>query len=64
MLIYAETKAKNAAIREERLKNHLCTKCGEPAKDGYKVCERHYQISVANQKKAKEAVRKMLDKWE
>ena len=63
-LIYAETKAKNAAIREERLKNHLCTKCGEPAKDGYKVCERHYQISIQNQKRAKEAARKMLDKWE
>ena len=64
VLIYAETKAKNAAIREERLKNHLCTKCGEPAKDGYKVCERHYQISIQNQKRAKEAARKMLDKWE
>ena len=64
VLIYAETKDKNAAIREERLKNHLCTKCGAPAKDGYKVCERHYQISIANQKKAKEAVRKMLDKWD
>lgn len=55
--------AENAAIREEWLKNHLCTKCGEPAKDGYKVCERHYQISIANQKKAKEAVKKVLDKW-
>lgn len=64
VLIYAETKAKNAAIREERLKNHLCTKCGEPAKDGYKVCEQHYQISIKNQKRAKEAVRKMLDKWD
>lgn len=63
VLIYAETKAKNAAIREERLKNHLCTKCGEPAKDGYKVCERHYQVRIENQKKAKEAVRKVLDKW-
>ena len=57
-----ERRAIRENLRSYRLENHLCTKCGEPAKDGYKVCERHYQISIENQKKAKEAVRKMLDK--
>lgn len=37
-------------LRAYRLKNHLCTKCGEPAKEGYKVCERHYQVCFDNQK--------------
>ena len=59
-----ERRAIRENLRSYRLENHLCTKCGEPAKDGYKVCERHYQISIDNQKKAKEAVRKTLDKWE
>ena len=45
-------------------KIYHCWVCGEPAKDGYKVCERHYKVCIENQKKAKEAVRKMLDKWE
>lgn len=39
--------------REYRLKNNLCTRCGEPVKEGYRVCERHYQISFENQKKVK-----------
>ena len=59
-----ERRAIRENLRSYRLENHLCTKCGEPAKDGYKVCERHYQISIDNQKKAKEALRKTLDKWE
>ena len=59
-----ERRATRENLRSYRLENHLCTKCGEPAKDGYKVCERHYQISIDNQKKAKEALRKTLDKWE
>lgn len=29
--------------RKERSENGRCFHCGEPAKEGYKVCEKHYQ---------------------
>ena len=45
-----ERRAIRENLRAYRLENHLCTKCGEPAKDGYKVCERHYQVSCENSK--------------
>ena len=45
-----ENKGKRDSLRAYRLENHLCTKCGEPAKDGYKVCERHYQVCCDNSK--------------
>ncbi len=46
-----ERKVIRENLRAYRLENHLCVKCGEPAKDGYKVCERHYQVSCENSKK-------------
>lgn len=34
--------------RSERYKQGLCYFCDNPIKDGYKVCEKHYQINVKN----------------
>lgn len=53
-----ERKVIRENLRAYRLENHLCTKCGEPAKDGYKVCERHYQVCCENQKLRDRSVRR------
>lgn len=37
--------------RSERVQNGLCYFCDNPVKTGYKVCEKHYQMSVENVKK-------------
>ena len=49
--------------RKERYKQGLCFFCDSPVKDGYKVCEKHYQMNVENShsQKANEA-RKNLRK--
>ena len=49
--------------RSERYKQGLCYFCDNPIKDGYKVCEKHYQMNVENShsQKANEA-RKNLRK--
>lgn len=49
--------------RSERYEQKLCYFCDNPIKDGYKVCEKHYQMNIekANSRKAKE-VRKELTK--
>lgn len=39
--------------RSERVQNGLCYFCDNPVKTGYKVCEKHYQMSVENVKKRK-----------
>lgn len=39
--------------RSERVQNGLCYFCDNPVKNGYKVCEKHYQMSVENVKKRK-----------
>lgn len=36
----------NKPDRRERYKNGLCYFCDNPIKDGYKVCERHYQMNI------------------
>ena len=43
--------------RSERYKQGLCYFCDNPIKDGYKVCEKHYQMNVEKSlsQKAKEA---------
>ena len=31
---------------KQRVKNGLCYWCGQPVKQGYKVCEKHYQMNI------------------
>ena len=47
--------------RKERYKQGLCFFCDSPVKDGYKVCEKHYQMNVENSRsqKANEARKKL-----
>ena len=49
--------------RSERWKQGLCYFCDNPIKDGYKVCEKHYQMNVekSNSSKAKEARKELVD---
>lgn len=47
-----ERKAERDNLREYRISHGLCTKCGEPAKEGYKCCERHYQVACEASKSA------------
>lgn len=49
--------------RSERVQIGLCYFCDNPVKDGYKVCEKHYQMNLekARSEKANEA-RKILRK--
>ncbi len=48
--------------RGERYKQGLCYFCGNPIKEGYKVCERHYQMNIekARSQRAGEAREKLL----
>lgn len=48
--------------RSERYKQGLCYFCDNPVKEGYKVCENHYQMNVekARSKKAKDAREKLI----
>lgn len=47
--------------RSERYKQGLCYFCDNPTKDGYKVCEKHYQMNVekANSNKTRETREKL-----
>ena len=46
------------AYREER---GICFFCDNPVKPGYKVCEKHYEANVENQKKAnRDEIRRSL----
>ena len=49
--------------RSERYKQGLCYFCDNPIKDGYKVCEKHYQMNVekSNSSKAKDARKELID---
>ena len=49
--------------RSERYKQGLCYFCDNPIKDGYKVCENHYQMNIekANSNKAKDARKELID---
>lgn len=49
--------------RSERYKQGLCYFCDNPIKDGYKVCEKHYQMNVekANSGKSKDARRELIN---
>lgn len=48
---------------EKEIKDGVCFFCNEPVKEGYKVCEKHYQLNIKNSRsdKAKE-IRKQLIK--
>ena len=48
--------------RSERYKQGLCYFCDNPIKDGYKVCEKHYQMNVENShsQKANEARKNLI----
>ncbi len=41
--IRIELKQKRKEERSYRIDNHLCVRCGGPALDGMKLCDRHYQ---------------------
>ena len=49
--------------RSERYKHGLCYFCDNPIKDGYKVCEKHYQMNVekSNSNKAKDARKELIN---
>lgn len=48
--------------RSERYLIGLCYFCDEPIKEGFKVCNKHYNLNVENQKKAnRSVVRKQVD---
>ena len=49
--------------RSERFSIGLCYFCDNPIKDGYKVCEKHYQMNVekANSGKAKDRRGKLIN---
>ena len=49
--------------RSERYKQGLCYFCDNPIKDGYKVCEKHYQMNVekANSNKAKDVRKELIN---
>lgn len=47
--------------RHERLKYGLCYFCDNPVKDGYKVCEKHYQMNLQklNNDKCRQATQEL-----
>ena len=49
--------------RSERYMRGLCYYCDNPIKEGYKVCEKHYQMNIekANSSKAKDARKELID---
>lgn len=51
--------------RKERYKEGLCYYCDEKVKDGYKVCEKHYQRNCENARspKLEEVRRKKSEYW-
>lgn len=50
--------------RRERHEKGLCYFCENPIKEGYKVCEKHYQINLQNldNEKCRKATRKMKNR--
>ena len=40
--------------RDERVKSGLCYFCNNPQKNGYKVCEKHYQMNAEKSRAQKE----------
>lgn len=56
-------RAKASTKKKTWIENGLCCFCGGKVKDGYKVCEKHYQMNVkkARSQKAKEARRELQE---
>ena len=56
-------KAKAGTKKKTWIENGLCCFCGGKVKDGYKVCEKHYQMNVekSRSRKAKEARRELQE---
>lgn len=46
------SRTKPKTLKDERIKNGLCIWCDSPVKDGYKICEIHYQMNCEKSKKA------------
>ena len=40
--------------RSERTKKGLCYFCNNPVKEGYKVCEKHYQMNIEKAEKGRQ----------
>lgn len=56
-------RAKASTKKKTWIENGLCCFCGGKVKDGYKVCEKHYQMNVkkARSQKANEARRELQE---
>lgn len=56
-------RAKASTKKKTWIENGLCCFCGGKVKDGYKVCEKHYQMNLekARSQKAKEARRELQE---
>ena len=56
-------RAKAGTKKKTWIENGLCCFCGGKVKDGYKVCEKHYQMNVekSRSRKAKEARRELQE---
>ena len=46
------SRTKPKTLKDEREKGGLCIWCDRPVKDGYKICEIHYQMNCEKAKKA------------
>lgn len=59
----AEEKARVHEYHADFLENGLCCFCGGKVKDGYKVCEKHYQMNMkkARSQKANEARKELQE---
>ena len=59
----------NTIPREQFIERGMCYMCGKPVKEGYKVCEKHYQHMIDMRRKQKEngqdeILRKAIDeRW-
>lgn len=58
---YKQSKYSNP-YRSERVENGICYFCDKPVKEGYKICEYHYEKNVENSRsqKAKNARKKLI----
>lgn len=48
---YRDKRAKTRMNAEEKYEKGICRFCNEPVKEGYKLCEHHYQLNLINSAK-------------
>lgn len=58
---YYRANYSNPNRKEKRLEAGLCFYCDNPVKEGYKVCEHHYELNVINQRKANRATARRVN---